>query len=103
MVICNRTFPPDFHGARGDHVLRCKRAIFRWVPLLRQIGMRGGQTVRWHGLEVLAARAAAVHVGSAYRGSLPLMVVGNGTLPPDFLTASRRNLSRRQRTISCWM
>src|SRR5215471_15017420 len=43
-----RAFPPDFFLRPSYHILRREVTIFRGMPLLRQIGVRGSQAIGFH-------------------------------------------------------
>jgi hypothetical protein len=92
MVIGHRAFPPHLPRAGSDDVVGCERTIFRGVPLLRQIGVCGSQAIGFHCLDILTARAPALHVSSADDLRFPLVVVREGTFPPDFPATTSSNV-----------
>ena len=84
------TDPPDLPVGPGGHIPRGQRAVFRWMPLLRQVRVGGGQVVvpRLDSPVGAHGTAAASCTGLDY--SLPLMALP--ARPPDQLVAAGQEL-----------
>ena len=84
------TDPPDLPVGPGGHIPRSQGAVFRWMPLFRQLGMGGGQVVvpRLDSPVGAHGTAAASCTGLDY--SLPLMALP--ARPPDQLVAAGQEL-----------
>lgn len=89
--------PPDFAIAGWGDVFRRKRAIFRGVPLARDVGVLTGQIViTWNNDFSCTDGAAAAGDAADNAG---LVVVAFLALPPDFAPCAGHHVRRSEGTI----
>lgn len=99
VVVAPLAAPPHFAIAGWSGVFRRKRAIFRGVPLARDVGILTGQIVVTWNNDFSCTDGAAAAVDAA--GNAGLVVVAFLALPPDFAAGAGNNVCRREGTVFC--
>src|SRR5262249_16552045 len=98
MIFCLGTFPPHLLMAPSEHILWSQIPILCRMPLGSQVGMIHRQGVRCNNHEANATGTTTA-LGPVGDFRLPFMVTRLRTLPPDFRTAPRNHVMRRERSI----
>ena len=102
MIICNATLPPHFFPASRSHVPRRQVPVFRRMPFLGKLRVLGRKRGRSDYADATAVWASISLASLMYR-CLPFMVIRDRALPPDSLSAARRELIWAKLAIPSWM